>query len=82
MLKIASYTASNNAKDKRIGVPFAPSQSVNINATLSSPFINPVVNADATKEGAGSNVSKLICFVYFMCRKLGVLPHALHQLSR
>ncbi len=64
MLKIASYTASNNAKDKRIGVPFAPSQSVNINATLSSPFINPVVSADATKEGAGSNVRNDIFFIF------------------
>ena len=56
MLKISSYTTSNNAKDKRIGVPFAPSQSVNISTTLSSPFVSASTSADATKDATG-NVS-------------------------
>lgn len=57
MLKISSYTGtSNNAKDKRIGVPFAPSQSVNISTNVSSPFVSASASADAAKDATG-NVS-------------------------
>lgn len=59
MLKISTYTTSNTAKDKRIGVPFAPSQSVNISTALASPlspFVSGVPAAEAAKDTHGANV--------------------------
>lgn len=66
MLKISTYTTSNSAKDKRIGVPFAPSQSVNISPALASPlspFVSGVPAAEVAKDTPGSNVRFPYCIL-------------------
>lgn len=50
---LRGYTAGSSTKEKRIGVPFAPSQSVNISAQASSslsPFANTTVTAESSRE--------------------------------
>jgi hypothetical protein len=59
LLKMA-YFANSGVKEKRIGVPFAPSQNVIINSQVSStmsPFASTTAAADGTKE-AGASVSR------------------------
>jgi hypothetical protein len=63
LLKISTYIPSGSTKEKRIGVPFAPSQSVTISAQASStlsPFATAPAAVDSAKE-SGSNVSILFC---------------------
>jgi hypothetical protein len=63
LLKMA-YFANSGVKEKRIGVPFAPSQNVIINSQVSStmsPFASTTAAADGTKE-AGASVSRVTWF--------------------
>lgn len=55
LLKISGYTASNASKEKRIGVPFAPSQYVQLPNPIASPFFtsNKAVG-DPTRDPTSS----------------------------
>jgi hypothetical protein len=59
-----AYFANSGVKEKRIGVPFAPSQNVIINSQVSStmsPFASATAAADGSKE-AGASVRRVTWF--------------------